>query len=160
MAYWIETGSTAKLAIMPRPRGGDWLDDEIRALKRDGVDVLVSLLTPEEELELGLESESAACSTGGIEFRSFPIPDRQVPSTAVPFLRFIESLHQELLQGRSIAAHCRAGIGRSSLLLASLMRLEGHTVEDAFRRISQARGLEVPDTPEQVSWVKNLNINP
>jgi len=37
---------------MARPRGGDWLQDEILALKRSGISILVSLLTPEEEDEL------------------------------------------------------------------------------------------------------------
>jgi protein-tyrosine phosphatase len=160
MAYWIETGIPAKLAIMPRPRGGDWLDDEMRLLKREGTDVLVSLLTPEEDIELALEFERAACSGHGIRFRSFPIPDRDVPSSTKAFLKFIDTLHQDLLQGRSIVAHCRAGIGRSSLLLASLLRREGLSTDDAFRRITQARHMLVPDTPEQLHWVENLPLEP
>jgi protein-tyrosine phosphatase len=160
MAYWIETGIAAKLAIMPAPNGGNQLDGEIRALKREGTDVLISLLTPEEDEALALEYERAACSGHGIEFRSFPIPDRDVPTSTKAFLQFIDSLHHDLLQGRSIVAHCRAGIGRSSLLLASLMRREGLSTDDAFRRITHARGMLVPDTPEQLHWVENLRLEP
>jgi protein-tyrosine phosphatase len=160
MAYWIETGIPAKLAIMPRPNGGKHLEDEIRILKREGTDVLVSLLTPEEDIELALELERAACSGHGIRFRSFPIPDRDVPPSTEAFLKFIDTLHQDLLQGRSIVAHCRAGIGRSSLLLASLLRREGLSTDDAFRRITQARRMLVPDTPEQLHWVENLPLEP
>jgi protein-tyrosine phosphatase len=160
MAYWIETGIPAKLAIMPAPNGGKYLEAEIRALKREGTDVLVSLLTPEEDEALALEHEHAACSGYGIKFRSFPIPDRRVPTSTEAFLRFIDSLHHDLLQGRSIVAHCRAGIGRSSLLLASLMHREGLAVDDAFRRITQARRMLVPDTPEQLRWVENLHLKP
>jgi protein-tyrosine phosphatase len=160
MAYWIETGIPAKLAIMPKPNGGKHLEDEIRSLKREGTDVLVSLLTPDEEFDLGLEFERAACSGHGIRFRSFPIPDRDVPSSTKAFLKFIDTLHQDLLQGRSIVAHCRAGIGRSSLLLASLLRREGLSTDDAFRRITQARRMLVPDTPEQLHWVENLPLEP
>jgi len=160
MAYWIETGLPAKLAIMPRPRGGDWLDDEMRILKREGTDVLVSLLTPEEDIELALEHERAACSGHGIKFRSFPIPDRDIPESAEAFLKFIDTLHYDLLQERSIVAHCRAGIGRSSLLLAALLRREGLSTDDAFRRITQARRMLVPDTPEQLHWVENLRFEP
>ncbi len=160
MAYWIETGISAKLAIMPRPNGGNQLEDEIRSLKREGTDVLVSLLTPEEAYDLGLEHERAACSGHGIKFRSFPIPDRQVPASTEAFLRFLDTLHHDLLQGQSIVAHCRAGIGRSSLLLASLLRREGLSADDAFRRITHARGMLVPDTPEQLHWVENLRLEP
>jgi protein-tyrosine phosphatase len=160
MAYWIDTGSTARLAIMPMPRGGNHLDDEIRTLKREGVHVLVSLLPPEEAADFGLEHEHAACSAGGIRFRNFPIPDRCVPDSAEAFLRFIDTLHHDLLQGRSIAVHCRAGIGRSALLLASLLLREGLSADDAFRRISYARGMQTPDTPEQLRWVENLRLEP
>jgi protein-tyrosine phosphatase len=160
MAYWIDTGIPAKLAIMPRPNGGKHLEGEIRLLKREGTDVLVSLLTPEEDIELALEHEHAACSGHGIRFRSFPIPDRDIPASTEAFLKFLETLHEDLLQGRSIVAHCRAGIGRSSLLLASLLRRQGLSTDDAFRRITHARGMLVPDTPEQLRWVENLPLEP
>ena len=160
MAYWIETGIPAKLAIMPKPNGGKHLEGEIRLLKREGADVLVSLLTPDEEFDLGLEHERAACDGHGIRFRSFPIPDRGIPESTEAFLSFIETLHNDLLQGRSIVAHCFAGIGRSSLLLASLLRREGLSTDDAFRRITQARRALVPDTPDQLRWVENLPLEP
>ena len=160
MAYWIETGIPAKLAIMPKPNGGKHLEGEIRLLKREGADVLVSLLTPDEEFDLGLEHERAACDGHGIRFRSFPIPDRGIPESTEAFLSFIETLHNDLLQGRSIVAHCFAGIGRASLLLASLLRREGLSADDAFRRITQARRALVPDTPEQLRWVENLRLEP
>ena len=160
MAYWIETGISAKLAIMPKPNGGKHLENEIRNLKREGADVVVSLLTPGEEFDLGLEHERAACDGHGIKFRSFPIPDRDIPESAEAFLKFIDTLHYDLLQERSIVAHCRAGIGRSSLLLAALLRREGLSTDDAFRRITQARRMLVPDTPEQLHWVENLRFEP
>ena len=54
------------------------------------------------------------------------------------------------------AIHCRASIGRSSLLLAALLTAEGLTPDDAFRRLTVARGLRVPDTPDQVRWVERF----
>ena len=160
MAYWIETGLPAKLAIMPAPHGGSRMEDEIRLLKRESTDVLVSLLTPAEEFDLGLEHERAACDGHGIKFRSFPIPDRDIPESTEAFLKFIDTLHYDLLQDRSIVAHCRAGIGRSSLLLAALLRREGLSTDDAFRRITQARNALVPDTPAQLRWVESLPLKP
>jgi protein-tyrosine phosphatase len=160
MAYWIETGLPAKLAIMPAPNGGNRLDNEIRTLKREGASVLVSLLPPNEAFDLGLEHERAACDGHGILFRNFPIPDRGIPESTEAFLSFLEILHNDLLKNRTIVAHCFAGIGRSSLLLASLLRREGLAADDAFRRITQARRALVPDTPEQLRWVENLPLKP
>jgi protein-tyrosine phosphatase len=160
VAYWIETGLPAKLAIMPAPNGGNRLDNEIRTLKREGSNVLVSLLPADEAFDLGLEHERAACDGHGILFRNFPIPDRGIPTSTEAFLSFIETLHNDLLKNRSIVAHCFAGIGRSSLLLAALLRREGLSADDAFRRITQARRALVPDTPAQLAWVENLRFEP
>ena len=43
--YQIEGPWRGQLAIVPRPRGEDWLRDEARAWKDEGFDVVVSLLT-------------------------------------------------------------------------------------------------------------------
>ena len=77
--YWIDRVGAGLVGIMPRPRGGDWLDDEIRSLAKVGVNVLVSLLTADEVAELELQDEERLCGDCGIRFISFPIPDRGVP---------------------------------------------------------------------------------
>lgn len=154
--FWVETDNKARLAIVPRPRGGDWLEDEVSQMKRAGVDVLVSMLESDEAVELGLSAEARLCEAGGITFRSFPIPDRETPPSTASFAKFVEELRAEIHAGRSIAVHCRASIGRSSLLLAALLAAEGFTPDDAFRRLTLARGLQVPDTADQVRWVERF----
>ena len=49
--FWIDGPWPGRLAIMPRPRGGDWLEEEIQSWRRSGVDLVVSLLTLEERNE-------------------------------------------------------------------------------------------------------------
>lgn len=158
MPFWIETASPLKLAIVPRPRGGDWLQDDIRLLRNDGIDILVSLLEATESRELTLEHESAACAAAGISFVNFPIPDRQVPPSRLGFVTFAQMLHRRAREGQSIGVHCRACIGRSSVLLATVLRLEGLSAKEAFDLISRSRGLTVPDTAEQAKWVAALTI--
>ena len=156
MSYWIQTEPPLYLATAARPRGGDWLEDEIRSIHREGVDILVSLLTEDENQELELTQEGALCRAQGMEFRSFAIPDRETPESKEKFLRFIESLGKQEDAGRRILIHCMAGIGRSSLVAAALMVRAGFTADDAFDRISKARGHRVPDTDEQIQWLKGL----
>jgi hypothetical protein len=43
---------------MLRPRGGDWLADELRDLARAGVEVVVSMLSDAEAAELELAQEA------------------------------------------------------------------------------------------------------
>ena len=54
--------------------------------------------------------------------------------------------------------HCRAGIGRSSLLAAAVLRVEGRTADEAWQRITEARGLPVPDTDEQRDFLVQLDL--
>jgi protein-tyrosine phosphatase len=151
--YWIAAGSP-RLAILPRPRGNDWLSDDIAAARRAGVDVIVSALTETETQELGLNEEQKYCSESGIEYFSFPIDDRSLPASEDDLNRFLDDLSERLKQGKSMAIHCRAGIGRSSMLCACLLVRQGFSAESAFQRIQQARGSAVPDTEEQRKWVE------
>jgi len=70
---WIDGPWPGKMAIAARPHGGEWLEDEIRSWKRSGIGMIFSLLTPEEERDLNIESEAATAKTQGLKFCSFPI---------------------------------------------------------------------------------------
>jgi protein-tyrosine phosphatase len=154
--YWIDTSDSARLAIMARPRAGDWLEDEIAGWKADGVDVVVSLLEDGEISELGLESEQSLCAASGIEFISFPIADRSVPS-ADKTEALIQTISERVEHGKAVAIHCRAGIGRSALIAACVLVSDGMDTNEAFERISRARRVPVPDTQEQAAWVKRFS---
>jgi protein-tyrosine phosphatase len=158
MSFWIDTASPLQLAIAPRPQGGEWLQEDIGQLKNEGIDLLVSLLCFSENRELELEEEKVACAAAGIAFVNFPIPDRQVPPSRLGFLTFAQFLHKRAKDGLKVGVHCRACIGRSSVLLATVLRLEGLSAREAFDRISDARGMRVPDTAEQAKWVARLAI--
>jgi protein-tyrosine phosphatase len=141
------------MAIMARPRAGEWLETEIAEWKVSGLDLIVSLLEREEISELGLQRESELCQAGGMQFVSFPIPDRGVPETLRDALQIARSLADAMAGGRSIAIHCRAGIGRSSIIAACALIRSGIEAGQALELIKAARGLSVPDTEEQRDWV-------
>jgi len=151
--YWIENSWTGRLAIAARPRGRDWLEDEAQAWRRAGLDVVVSLLTPDEVSEFDLAGERDVCRANDIAFVSFPIPDRGVPTSRQDAVDLLKRLGEALGQGKRVAIHCRQGIGRSALVAASLLVLSGLAPDLAFRRVSAARGCSVPETSEQRAWV-------
>jgi protein-tyrosine phosphatase len=151
--YWIKAQGL-QLAVVPRPRGGDWLLDHLKSLKQAGIKVLVSLLTAAESHELGLLEEAQCCREVGIVFLTFPIEDRSVPSSSGDFVRFTELADSKLNRSLAIGIHCRAGIGRSSLFAACLLSRHGYEPGAAFEVITQARGVPVPDTVEQRRWVE------
>jgi protein-tyrosine phosphatase len=151
--HWIDGDWHGRLAIMARPRSGEWLEDEIAGWKAVGVDTVVCLLEPDEAAELGLGDEAALCRQHGIAFIAFPIADRGVPDSMRDARALAERIAATVEGGASVAVHCRAGIGRSSVIAACAMVCMGHDTRKAFAMIARARGVPVPDTEAQTEWV-------
>lgn len=152
--YWLRELDGVRLAIMPRPRGGEWLADEIAGWSRLGVQTVVSLLERQEVSDLDLAREEPLCQSENLKFVSYPIPDRGVPSDSVGFAKLVAVLGRSLRSGESVAVHCRAGIGRSGLVGACVLNEFGVDPDSAFGMLSRARGVSVPDTDAQVAWVR------
>lgn len=141
---------------MARPRADDWLEREVDAWKAAGVGQILSLLERDEVSELGLQAEAETCRGRGIFFLSFPIPDRGVPD-ADEVRQIAGRLARDVVDGRSVAIHCRAGIGRSSLMAACVLVLMGMAPGEALSLIRDARGVPVPDTDEQRDWIMSFS---
>lgn len=156
--YWIDGVPSGRLAIMPRPRVGDWLDDQIAGWQQAGINAVVSLLEAGEVWELGLAREAELCRHREIEFIAFPIPDRGVPESRQQASVLAHQLADRLRNGTSVAIHCRAGIGRSSLIAACALTLLGVKPDAGFQAIGEARGVLVPDTEQQRDWVHTVFV--
>ena len=153
--YVIDTPAPGRLATMARPRGGDRLADNMAALRASGVDVLVSALCLDERKQLELLADADQARAAGLEFVSFPIVDRDVPTDAVTAEagRLADRLAGDVRAGRFVVTHCWAGIGRSSILAGTVLLRLGLTPTEAWVRIRAARGLPVPDNPIQEAWL-------
>ena len=157
--YSIQGLLAGQVSIMARPRGGDWLLDEVKALRVAGVDILVSLLTPDEVMELDLIEEAECCGRHEIIYLSFPILDRSVPPFSTSTFTFLEQLKVHVSEGKHVALHCRQGIGRASLMAASVLVLTDFSPDQAFELLSSVRGYPVPETEEQRAWVMAFSRN-
>lgn len=154
--YWIDSKGPGRIAISARPRGGDWLADAIVRWRSEGVDAIVSLLTQAEEQDLGLVDESKLSQEQKVRFISLPIEDRDVPRSLREAAEVVHQTSKLVQHGESIAIHCRQGIGRSGMIAAALLVMEGASPEQALQRVSDARGLVVPETAEQREWLKRF----
>ena len=152
--YWIGGPWAGRLAIAPRPRGGDWLNEEVREWQRAGAQILVSLLTADESAQLGLDEEESECRVRQMEFVSFPVIDRGVPASHPVYLRLLADLTERLTDGRTVLIHCRQGIGRAGLIAIGLLVASGVAFETAIDRVAKARGQPVPETIEQRHWIE------
>ena len=151
--FWVEGPGPGRLGVSSRPRGGDWLEDEVAAWRRMGINVVTSLLAADEATKLELDQEGKVCKSFGIIFRSLPIEDMTAPSSIEEVKRLLDDLSADLTSGRNIVIHCRQGIGRSGLIAIALLVRSGQSLDAAIRSVSAARGLKVPETPEQLEWL-------
>jgi hypothetical protein len=151
---WVHEIAPHRLAIMPRPRGGEDLEAEVMSWRDAGLDMVVSLLEPHEADDLHLRMESSLCARYSISFYSHPIEDRGTPLSRRDTSEFVEQLHAALVAGKAVAIHCRAGIGRTGLIAGCLLNLIGVPPKNVFPVLSRARGVAMPDTAEQVEWVE------
>jgi hypothetical protein len=146
--FWIDTQCCGRLGILTRPRGNEWLRDETVGWRDARIDLVVSLLEPVESTELGLDDEATAAGASGVTFRSSPILDRGVPASRDKFAALIRDLVVALEEGKSVAVHCRQGIGRSGLIAAAVLTARGMDSSRAITAVSEARGLQVPGDDE------------
>lgn len=153
--FWVDA-PFGRLAVLARPRGGDRLEDEVSEWKAQGIDRVVSLLPAEEERELRIQGEKKAVEAAGMSFISFPIIDGGTPSSMSEGRVLIARLVDALKAGESVGVHCRAGIGRSPMIAAAILAASGVSLQTALIELSQARGLPVPETEEQLGWLQEF----
>ncbi len=152
--YKVELIGSGSLSVMAKPISGEWIEDEFSGIARLGINRIVSLLESHEYRDLGLENEDELTEKNGMEFVSYPIKDRGLPKSISEYLSFTKRLYHEAAGGLNTVVHCRAGIGRTGLIAAGVLLHCGFEPTEAFQLISKKRGVEVPDTREQIDWVK------
>ena len=151
--YEIELIGSGFLAVMAKPVAGEWIQEEFSGLAKSGLGQVVSLLESHEAFEVGLDDEAVHCERNGIKFASYPIADRGLPPTVAGFAEFTRGLYHDVAGGLNTVIHCRAGIGRTGLLAAGVLLRAAFDVDEAFKHVSNRRGVEVPDTDEQRDWL-------
>lgn len=151
--HWVEGPWPGALALAARPRGGDWLKDELSAWRGAGVDVILSLLTPEEEHDLELGTEQSEAQALGLKFLSLPIEDRGVPPSETDVHATLDRVKGLLSTGMNVAIHCRQGVGRTGLMASCLLISAGLYPEAAVTKLSAVRGVPIPETAEQRHWI-------
>jgi protein-tyrosine phosphatase len=144
----IDFPASGRLAVMPRPAGGDGLADRMAALRAKGVNTLVCALTEGERDLLGLAREPDAARDAGLSLVEFPIADFSVPD-ATELRKLAKKLATQVRRGDFVVVHCRGGIGRSGTVAAAVLIEMGAGAEEAMRLVSEARGVPSPETEEQ-----------
>lgn len=144
---------TGTLCIMPKP-DGRYLPEAVAHFRLLGIDSVVSLLEADEIAKFGLSKEGELCAANHITFLHFPIANSQCPTDAAAFRQLVTTLYQQLQDGKRIAIHCRAGIGRTGVLAACILKQAGYDTASAVQLLSHARGFPVPETDAQYAFIQ------
>lgn len=146
--YWITRINNAQIGISACPLGRGDLKAELTKIVSEDELLMISLLTEEEKAMLHLQEEGPMSKAFGIEFKEFPIADMSIPG-AQRFMKFIEELYGRTNELDRMLIHCRAGIGRSSLIALGLMTRHGFVLKESVELVSRIRGYDVPQSRSQ-----------
>lgn len=130
-----------ELAGCPRPGIVEPVSRDLDRLSRAGVDVVVTLTqTPMywEESDLSLFHE--VCH--------FPIPDMKAPDAALA-REVVHHMENHIRAGRSVAYHCRAGLGRTGTMLVMHLIGRGMEPRDALKLARSINAYWVQSTEQE-----------
>jgi protein-tyrosine phosphatase len=110
-----------KVYRSPLPHGDfDLARTTLQELISAEVRVYYSLVEPIEWTSRAFLDVRDQIEATGIQRVEFPIRDFFAPEDGSAFVDLVAQAHRHALDGKNIAAHCYAGIGRTGMFLAEL----------------------------------------
>lgn len=138
------------------PPARDRVEEGVRAWREAGVSLVVSLI---EDWEVPRRAPGLfeALAREGLGLRRFPIPDFGVPSDMPAFGRLLDEVGRRLAVAEGVLVHCNAGLGRTAVVLASVLKAHGLVADPVteLRRLYRPTAME---HPVQEDFVRRLAV--
>ena len=106
----------------PMPFGPYDQDSVWQSYREEEIDLVVVLAEPQEYLVYTRRDLPEFYRSQGLDVLHLPIPDFGVPDDLVLWEKTLNSVTQAGREGKNIAVHCLAGIGRTGVFLACLAK--------------------------------------
>lgn len=158
-SHWVDPGRFLA-GEHPSGKTDATLQQRLSALLSAGITQFVDLTAPVEfpPYEATLRQLGAPAS---VRYHRAAIPDHGLPQDPAVTAAILDHIDTALASDRPTYLHCRAGIGRTNLVVGCWLVRRGHTGQGAISRLNQlwlanARSRfwsTVPETPEQVNYV-------
>jgi ADP-ribosyl-[dinitrogen reductase] hydrolase len=110
------------------------------------------------EAILSEETQNSSIKT---THQRFPILDNSVPKDSGHLAEILLAIDSRIREEGVVYLHCWGGVGRTGLVVACWLQEHGRTPGDALAELSakwstvEKNSRKSPETPDQVSWVKN-----
>lgn len=115
--------------------------EALQTLKDAGASALLTLMPTEELLQNEIDLLPEECQLLGIEWFHLPVADEQIPGETfqAAWEQHHQRLKQLLIEGKTIAIHCKGGSGRTGLVAAQLLIECGMPFNEAIREVQSLR---------------------
>jgi ADP-ribosyl-[dinitrogen reductase] hydrolase len=155
-SYWVVPG---KVLAGEHPGGTnvDATRERLQRLTAAGIECFMDLTEPSELKPYDLELPFS------VEYLRKPIRDHGIPAQRAHMVEILDCIQDAVESGRCVYVHCRAGIGRTGMVIGCLLverGLHGDPALDELTRLwqqserSQNWG-SVPETDQQVDFVRS-----
>jgi ADP-ribosylglycohydrolase len=154
-SYWVIPGKLLA-GEYPAARTVAETRNRLAKLLDAGIDCFVDLTAPEERIAY------REILPDGVHYVRKAIRDHGLPEDPAHMAEIITTIEHALAANRRVYVHCRAGIGRTGMVVACLLIERGHSAEEALNEANRlwqrcARAREwpsIPETDEQVEYVR------
>jgi ADP-ribosyl-[dinitrogen reductase] hydrolase len=154
--YWVLPG---ELLAGEHPHGAtpELTRQRLAALTAAGIGCFIDLTEPAEV------PGYADALPPEVHYHRKPIPDHGVPEEAAVMTGILECILAALRRGQRVYLHCRAGIGRTAMVVGCLLAeggVGGEVAIEELNRLWQAsprarQWPSVPETDEQTAYVRS-----
>ena len=152
--YWSR--KFGSIFISNSPGETNSIEEDIKKAANFKISTILSLLEDHEIESLKLERLHLLLSEINIVYYRYPISDFNVPNTEnISTLDTILSdLLDRLTVGDNVLIHCKAGLGRSGMISALLLKKFGMTADKAIEQVRLIKPGSI-ETLKQENFIKS-----
>ena len=129
------------------------LHSDLKSLKKQGVYCIVTLVDDSEIVDLGIKNFSDIISKFNFRHYREIIKDRSIPSVdqSDNIKALLKNIRNQISLEKNVLVHCNAGLGRSGLIAALLVKIMG-VFPDSISHIRRYRPGAI-ETKEQEDFI-------